>query len=66
MEADRTALLCRGTGAKQLEHFKGQVEFRNVTFAYPNRQDVAILKDFSIKIEPGQVSSCSPDRGFNE
>ena len=30
-----------------------RVEFRNVTFAYPSRPDVPVLRDFSLAIEPG-------------
>ncbi|CAF3625331.1 unnamed protein product [Rotaria sp. Silwood1] len=30
------------------------IEFNNVTFAYENRSDVTVIKNFSLKIEPGQ------------
>ena len=33
----------------------GPIEFRNVSFAYPNRQDVPILKDVSFTIKKGKV-----------
>ena len=33
----------------------GQVEFRNVTFAYPTRPDTQVLKNFSATIEPGMT-----------
>jgi len=32
----------------------GQIEFRNVTFAYPSRPDEVILREFSLVINPGQ------------
>eukprot|EP01022_Parablepharisma_sp_SALTPOND_P020295 TRINITY_DN364_c1_g1_i1.p1 TRINITY_DN364_c1_g1~~TRINITY_DN364_c1_g1_i1.p1 ORF type:complete len:1324 (+),score=185.08 TRINITY_DN364_c1_g1_i1:6701-10672(+) len=32
---------------------KGRIEFKNVTFKYPTREDY-VLKDFSATIEPGQ------------
>ncbi|CAF3992288.1 unnamed protein product, partial [Rotaria sordida] len=38
---------------KETKCFDG-IEFNNVIFAYENRPDVIILKDFSLKIEPGQ------------
>lgn len=33
---------------------KGEVEFRNVKFAYPNTPDVEIIHNFSAHIQPGQ------------
>ncbi|KAI8142620.1 P-loop containing nucleoside triphosphate hydrolase protein [Fennellomyces sp. T-0311] len=33
----------------------GEVEFRNVDFAYPTRPDIQVLKGFSAKIEPGMT-----------
>ena len=43
-------------GGEQLEDFKGEIEFRNVSFKYPSR-DVYVLKNISFKIEPGQVGA---------
>jgi len=34
--------------------FSGKLEFKNVDFTYPSRQDMQILHDFSIKIAPGE------------
>jgi ABC-type multidrug transport system fused ATPase/permease subunit len=34
---------------------KGDIEFRNVTFAYPARPDVNALTGFSLKIPAGQT-----------
>ncbi|CAG8541359.1 6798_t:CDS:10, partial [Scutellospora calospora] len=34
---------------------KGRIEFRNVSFNYPTRPDVQILKNFNLIIEPGQT-----------
>ncbi|KAM7540183.1 hypothetical protein Aperf_G00000040540 [Anoplocephala perfoliata] len=34
---------------------KGDIEFRNVSFAYPMRPDVVTLKNFSMKIKAGQT-----------
>jgi ATP-binding cassette subfamily B (MDR/TAP) protein 1 len=32
----------------------GDIEFKNVSFAYPSRPNVVVMKDFSLKIEHGQ------------
>jgi ATP-binding cassette subfamily C protein LapB len=37
----------------QRKEFTGAIEFRHVSFAYPNRKDAA-LSDLSFKIEPGE------------
>ena len=39
-------------GDKELEDIKGVIEFKNVTFGYPN-EDI-ILSDFNIKFEPNK------------
>lgn len=31
---------------------KGEISFRNVSFSYPSRPDVPVLKDFSLDIAP--------------
>ena len=36
------------------ENIRGKIEFRNVTFAYPTKPDIDVLKDVSFIIEPGQ------------
>lgn len=35
--------------------FRGEIEFRNVTFSYPTRPDEVILRDFSLTIPAGQT-----------
>lgn len=40
--------------SKKPESFKGKIEFKNVTFAYPSRPDVIVFEDLSFIIEPGQ------------
>ncbi len=32
----------------------GEIEFKNVSFAYPSRPDVSVLKNFNMKIKAGQ------------
>ncbi|KAG8448563.1 hypothetical protein GDO86_015598 [Hymenochirus boettgeri] len=35
----------------------GQIEFKNVTFYYPSRLDVPVLKDISFTLHPGRVTA---------
>ncbi|OCT75760.1 ATP-binding cassette sub-family B member 5 isoform X1 [Xenopus laevis] len=37
------------------DHFSGSLQFRNVSFNYPTRSDVAVLKDLCVKVESGQT-----------
>ena len=37
--------------------FKGKIEFKNVTFAYPTKPNIKILKNLSLLIEPGQQAA---------
>ena len=37
------------------EKIEGEIEFKNVTFAYPLKPDVNVLKNLSTKIEKGKV-----------
>lgn len=38
-----------------LEKFESTIEFDNVDFAYPTRDDVPVLEKFSLKVESGQT-----------
>ena len=38
-------------------NIKGRIEFKNVTFAYPTKPNVNILKNISFVIEPGQAAA---------
>ena len=42
-------------GARPAPHFKGEIEFENVTFSY--EEERPILKDVSFRIEAGQVAA---------
>ncbi|KAL8154316.1 hypothetical protein V2J09_012076 [Rumex salicifolius] len=42
------------TNGEMLENFRGDVEFKNVDFAYPSRSDSLVLEDFSLRILAGQ------------
>nr|WP_321452364.1 ABC transporter transmembrane domain-containing protein [uncultured Carboxylicivirga sp.] len=37
------------------DKLKGAIEFKNLSFAYPSRPDVDVLKNISLKIEPDQM-----------
>ncbi|VUZ45635.1 unnamed protein product [Hymenolepis diminuta] len=38
-----------------LDSFAGKIEFKNVSFFYPTRPDVQVLRDFSLTINPGET-----------
>ncbi|KAM3187686.1 hypothetical protein ACTXT7_001799 [Hymenolepis weldensis] len=40
---------------KILDSFAGKIEFKNVSFFYPTRPDVQVLRDFSLTINPGET-----------
>ena len=42
-------------GGKILRNIKGHIRLKGVKFAYPTRNDVTILKNFSLAVEPGQT-----------
>lgn len=39
-----------------IEDLKGQIEFQHVSFRYPIRPDIQILKDLSLAIQAGKVT----------
>ena len=39
----------------KLTSVTGEIEFRNVTFHYPTRQETNVFRDFSLKIEAGKT-----------
>ncbi len=40
-------------GGTTLPEIQGHIQFKNVTFRYPSRPKVAVLKDFNLDIQPG-------------
>lgn len=42
-------------GGIVLDCFRGEIEFRNVSFSYPTRADQTILTNFDLKIPQGKV-----------
>ncbi|CAF0983031.1 unnamed protein product [Rotaria sp. Silwood1] len=41
-------------GTEKSNHFQGRIEFKNVSFSFPNRKTDKVLKNISFTIEPGQ------------
>jgi len=41
-------------GSEKPIYFQGRIEFKNVSFSFPNRKDNQVLKDISFTVEPGQ------------
>ncbi|KAJ2659128.1 hypothetical protein IWW48_003660 [Coemansia sp. RSA 1200] len=42
---------------KQVDSIRGSIEFRDVSFTYPSRPHVPVLKGFSVEIQPGQKAA---------
>lgn len=45
----------QAVGGKVLQNMSGRIQLDGVEFAYPTREDVTVLKDFSLTVEPGQT-----------
>jgi ATP-binding cassette subfamily B (MDR/TAP) protein 1 len=46
------------------DHVDGVLDFQNITFSYPTRPNVPILRNFSLRIEAGEtVALCGPSGG---
>ena len=43
------------SGGVQPEKIEGNIEFKDVTFSYPTRPSVQVLKNFNLTIRPGQA-----------
>nr|APD26531.1 ATP-binding cassette transporter subfamily B member 8 protein [Brachionus koreanus] len=41
-------------GAK-IRNLKGNIEFKNVSFKYPNREEMNVLENFNLEIKPGEI-----------
>jgi len=39
------------------ENLKGEIEFKNVTFKYPSRDDLTVLDDFSCVFQAGKTTA---------
>ena len=45
----------KNDGTFKPPQFIGGVEFQNVCFSYPSRQDIPVLKGLSFKVNPGEI-----------
>ena len=39
------------------KNIQGKIEFKNVTFAYPTKPDLNVLKGISFSVQPGQSAA---------
>jgi ATP-binding cassette subfamily B (MDR/TAP) protein 1 len=45
-------------------HLEGKLEFKNVSFRYPTRPEITVLRNYNLTIEAGQtVAFCGPSGG---
>ena len=56
IDKDEQNMLAEKEGRKLLP-FRGEVEFKNVQFAYPTRPETPIYRDLSLKISPGKCTA---------
>jgi ATP-binding cassette subfamily B protein len=42
-------------GGEKPQRCDGDIEFKNISFAYPTRQDSLVLKNFSFRVKPNQT-----------
>ncbi len=48
-------------GIEKPKDFQGRIEFKNVTFSFPNRKNDKVLKNISFTVQPGeQVALVGP------
>ncbi|MBQ9810510.1 MAG: ABC transporter ATP-binding protein, partial [Spirochaetales bacterium] len=52
---DTESILQEVPDAKTLDVKDGAVEFRNITFAYPDEPDVEVIHDLSLSVKPGEM-----------
>jgi ABC-type multidrug transport system fused ATPase/permease subunit len=43
-----------GAAEFRQDQFKGKIRFRKISFCYPTRPDITVMKDFSLSIKQGQ------------
>jgi ABC-type multidrug transport system fused ATPase/permease subunit len=60
---DRKPEIDHHSGSEKPDKLDGVVEFKKVSFSYPTRSDVRVLKEISFKAQPGEmvalVGKCS-------
>lgn len=59
---DKNPIMTKGVEIPSGE-FKGHIEFKNVTFAYPSKPDVKVLNNFSMVFESGKMTGICGETG---
>ena len=52
---DTESILQEVPDAEELKVSEGEVDFRNITFAYPDEPDTEVLHDMSLSVRPGEM-----------
>ena len=52
---DRQPMIDHHSGIDKPDKLDGVVEFKKVSFSYPSRPDVEVLKNISFTAQPGEV-----------
>ena len=52
---DTESILQEIPDAEELKVTEGQVDFRNITFAYPDEPETEVLHDMSLSVRPGEM-----------
>eukprot|EP00898_Chlorokybus_atmophyticus_P008646 jgi/Chlat1/8783/Chrsp90S09249 len=60
---DRVPLIDNDAGVVPTTPPLGQIELRDVTFAYPARPDVTVFNNFNLKVHPGQTVALVGETG---
>lgn len=63
IERAPTIPICDDTKKKADNSLKGDIEFRNVCFSYPSRDDVQVLNNLTFKIKAGQKAAFVGETG---
>ena len=63
IERKPTILISEESKKKADSSLKGEIEFRNVCFSYPSRDDVQVLNNLSFKIKQGQKAAFVGETG---
>jgi len=50
-------------GTEKVSDLCGLVELKNVTFAYPSRKEMVVLKNLNLSVEPGTITSLVGESG---
>lgn len=54
LDSENESVSLIGKEEEQETHFTGKIEYKNLSFAYPTRQDVQVLKNINLSIQPGE------------